>query len=386
MDQKNKKTLFVVSSLRRGGGAENSVSIIVRELKDRGYNVELLTFYKFENEYDIGKVKHNSLDFKYKSNPILKFFYLFILFPFLIKSFLSKNKYDLVISNAEDANLILSLTRLYSFKNFKLWLVVRNNYLSLYKGLYSKFSIALHKKADKVIAVSEAMEKDLKDLKINHLDFIYNPLDFEEIKEKLREKISDESEINLFKENRVIYLNGRFSKQKNYFFMLDVFKELIKKNEKLKLVIFGTGPDEQKIKDYAKELDIIKDIEFMGIKNNVFKYLSKSHIAVLPSNHEGFPRVLLEQIACGIPSVANDCKYGPCEILNDSSYLKFKDNKFEKAKYGLLVPFNDKEQFIKAIQYLLDNKEEYIKYKIKSKERAKDFDIKNIIRKWERIL
>ncbi|MDA3855181.1 MAG: glycosyltransferase [Candidatus Woesearchaeota archaeon] len=381
---KNKKILFVVSSLRRGGGAENSVSIVVRELKDRGHNVELLTFYRFENEYDIGKVKHNSLGFKYKSNPITKMIYFSIIFPLLIKRFLKQNKYDLIIANAEDANLILSLTRLYSTKKFKLWLVVRNNYLSLYKGIYSKISIALHKKSDKVIAVSEAMEKDLKNLNIHNLDFIYNPLDFDEIKEKLREKITNESEIKLFKENKVIYLNARLSKQKNYFFILDIFKELIKNNEKLKLVIFGAGPEEQKIKNYVKQLEIKEDVVFMGIRNNVFKYLTKSHLAVLPSNHEGFPRVLLENIACGIPTIANDCKYGPCEILNETSYLKFKDNKFEKAKYGLLVPFNNKKEYVNAIQYLLDNKKEYNKYKEKSKERAKDFDIKNIIRKWER--
>jgi len=42
------KILFVVSNMKVGGGAENSVSIIVKELRKRKYDIELLTFYDFD--------------------------------------------------------------------------------------------------------------------------------------------------------------------------------------------------------------------------------------------------------------------------------------------------------------------------------------------------
>ena len=86
---------------------------------------------------------------------------------------------------------------------------------------------------------------------------------------------------------------------------------------------------------------------------------------------EGYSRCLLESLACGVPAVSNNCPYGPSEMLGDS-------------KYGLLT--NNKEEFVKATKYLLNNEKAYNQYKIKAKLRSKDFDIKNIVKEWEKIL
>ena len=146
---KKMKILFVVSNMKVGGGAENSVSIIVKELRKRKYDIELLTFYDFDKEYE---VKHKSFGGKYSSDMIIKLFYLFVKFPFKLRSFLKKNKFDLVISNAEDANLVCLIA-----KKTKLWVVIRNNYLIMFNKIYRKISLHLHKRADKIITVSKGL-------------------------------------------------------------------------------------------------------------------------------------------------------------------------------------------------------------------------------------
>jgi hypothetical protein len=88
-----KKYLFVISNLNVGGGAEQSVLLIVNKLIKLGYDVELLTFYENRNTYNISPgVKVNSFNYKYRSFFLIKFLYLFFIFPLKMRRFLKKKK------------------------------------------------------------------------------------------------------------------------------------------------------------------------------------------------------------------------------------------------------------------------------------------------------
>jgi len=355
------KVLFVVSNMKIGGGAENSVSIIVKELRKRNHDVELLTFYDFDKEYE---VKHQSFGEKYSNSMVIKLFYLFVKFPFKLRSFLKRNKFDLVISNAEDANLVCLIA-----KKTKLWVVIRNNNLVMFNKAYRTISLHLHKKADKIITVSKGLSDVYSEIGFKNI-CIYNPLDIKSIEESMKEKLDFDWEESFFDEEEVLISIGRLSDQKNYFYLLDCFKEVIKEKPHLKLAIFGEGDLRPELEKYAKDI-LNKNVIFMGIRKNIFKYLCKAKLFLLASKYEGFPRCLLESLVCGVPAVANNCPYGVSEILGDS-------------KYGMLT--NNKKEFVDAINKLLDNKEVYDEYKIKAKQRSKDFDIKNIVKGWEKCL
>lgn len=353
---KRKKILFVVSSLKLGGGAEKSVTMLVKGLK-KYYDIEVLTFYDFDNEYPCS-VKRHSFNFKYKNSIIIKAFRFLFLFPLKVKRFLKEKKYDLVISNAEDANLVCIIAKKY-FHKFKLWTVIRSNIFNK-KNPYYKFR-KIHKQTDHNIVLNEATKQEFP----YKATIISNALDVDSVTHKKNEEIKEKK---LF-EKKTILMVGRLVEVKNYEFAIDIFNEM--KLKDTNLVIIGTGPIEEELKKKAKNNP---NIYFLGQKTNVYAYLNKTTIFLLASHYEGMPRVLMEALACGTLSIANDCKYGPRELLEYPLTKKLK--RYEKTKYGYVVEYNNKEAMKSAIK---DALEKTTRTKQKPDTR---YDIKNIAIKW----
>lgn len=359
-----KKILFVVSNMRVGGGAERSTSYLCKGLS-KHYDVELLTFYDSSNEYDYN-VKRHSFNYPFPKSNLIKPYLFFVKYPFKLKRFLKRNKYDLVISGGGDSNLVTSLTKRF-YRKFEHWIIIRSDI----KGRFYNSTKFLYKSADKIITVCKSLEnKFSKVFPQNKFKTLHNAIDFEEIQEKSKEKIA-KTEEKLYS-GKTITAVGRLAPQKNYFFLIDVFKEVLKQKNDVKLLIFGAGPQEEKIKRKIKEEGLQDKVKMMGIRRNIFPYLKKTDIFVLASNFEGMPRALMESLAVGCVSVANDCMTGPRELMEVPLDKKLKN--YEKTKYGYLVPFNNKKEFIKALNDALENGK-----KIKPDKR---FALDNIVEKW----
>ena len=330
-----KKVLLVISNLGIGGGAEKSTTLLARGLKNY-YDVELLTFYDFEQEYG-HDVRRHSFGFKYSKNIFIKGLRFLLIFPFFLRRFLKKNRYDVVVSGGGDSNLVTSLTRGVFYKNFTLWLVIRAD---IRNGIYKRLSF-LYKHAEKIIVLTKALQKRIK----YKSTVIENAIEVSEISRK-NESIP-EDEKKLF-DKKTILMIGRLAEQKNHLWFFDVFKRLNRKD--VNLLIIGSGPKEKELKEKAKDMS---NVYFLGRKENVYKYLNNTSVFVLPSLFEGMPRALMEALAVGCVSVANDCQTGPRELLEVSLEKNLKS--YEKTKYGYLVPFNNKKEFIKALNDALDN-------------------------------
>lgn len=351
---KKKKLLFVVSNLGIGGGAEKSVALVAKGLKDF-YDVEILTFYDFKEEYKC-PVKRHSLGFNYSNSLVKKGFRLLFYFPYLVSGFLKRNKYDVVISNAEDANVTCLVSKKVFF-DFNLWTVIRNDVFDK-SHPYRRVNF-LQKYADKRIVLTKALQSKCPFDSV----VLENALDFNEIQIKRKEKIPREEQ-TLFNKKTILMI-GRLSEQKNHLWFFEIFKKL----KDVNLIIIGNGPLEKKLKQKA-----YKNIYFLGTKNNVYKYLNKCDVFVLPSLYEGMPRVLMEALACGCVCVANDCETGPRELLGVELTKELK--RYKQTKYGYLVPFNNKGEFVKALNDALKHGK-----KIQPDTR---FKLENITKKWTR--
>ena len=99
---------------------------------------------------------------------------------------------------------------------------------------------------------------------------------------------------------------GRFSRQKNHEFLLDIFHALKKKRQNAVLLLVGNGELKKNIEDRAKALGIADSIIFAGIRSDVPDLLSAMDIFVFPSFYEGMPNTVIEAQATGLPCVIAD--------------------------------------------------------------------------------
>lgn len=121
--------------------------------------------------------------------------------------------------------------------------------------------------------------------------------------------------------------------------------EAVKILNDYKLIIFGSGPLESKLKAMAQELNIKDKIEWRGFApyNKVPEALSQIDIFVYPSLHEGFGRAIMEALAMEKAVVATNVGGIP-DLIKDGIN-------------GFLVEPNNPEMLAGKIKILIENKE-----------------------------
>ena len=94
---------------------------------------------------------------------------------------------------------------------------------------------------------------------------------------------------------------GRFMKQKNHEFLIDVFAEVFKDKENAVLLLIGEGPLMELIKDKVSRLNLNDKVIFLGVRSDVADLYNVMDVFVLSSFYEGLPVVGVECQANGLP-------------------------------------------------------------------------------------
>ncbi len=228
----------------------------------------------------------------------------------------------------------------------------------LYPRLYSH--------ADHVIAVSKGAKQDIvrnTSLRANDVSVIHNPVVTIGLHEEAS-KLADNRWLN-DESIDVVLSVGRLAEQKDFETLLRAFEKVSEQNARARLLIVGTGSKESQLRAVVSELGIEKQVKLVGYVDNLYAYMNAADVFVLSSKWEGFGIVLVEAMAVGTPVVSTDCPHGPNEILNS-------------GEYGELVEVGDVEALSDSIHTVLSGKNKCKQIK----ERAKDFSVSNITRKY----
>ena len=157
-------------------------------------------------------------------------------------------------------------------------------------------------------ACSEAAGKFLygeKMLKAGNVFIMHNAIDCEkfrfrpEVRERLRKEMGLEGKF-------VIGHVGRFERQKNHEFLIEVFAEVKKRRPESILLLVGQGSLESRIKYMVVEKNVEKNVVYLGQRNDVADLLQAIDVFVLPSLYEGLPISLLEAQASGLRCITSD--------------------------------------------------------------------------------
>lgn len=118
---------------------------------------------------------------------------------------------------------------------------------------------------------------------------------------------------------------GRFMKQKNHDFLLDIFAEVVKKQDNAKLLLIGDGPLREQIENKVKTLGLDEKVIFTGVRSDVADLYNAMDVFVLPSFYEGLPVVGVEVQANGLPFLCSSNVTREILISDRIELLKLED-------------------------------------------------------------
>lgn len=149
-----------------------------------------------------------------------------------------------------------------------------------------------------------------------------NAIDLDKFKydEKVRKR--KRKELGIQDDTLVIGHIGRFVAQKNHTFLIDIFNELHKKNKKIILLLIGQGPLMNGIKEKVEDLNLTKNVIFLGQRDDVNELYQVMDLFLFPSLYEGLGMVLIEAQASGLPCV---CSTEVPEVAKVTKNLSFQN-------------------------------------------------------------
>lgn len=162
--------------------------------------------------------------------------------------------------------------------------------------------------------------------------------DFTHITQKIKDRPDDK-----------IYLiySGRLDHKKNVESIIKAFKLVREHYSNVFLNILGTGREEGRLRSLTHNLSLSDFVNFTGSISHqeVLNNLLRAHIFVFPTNvKEGFPKALLEALACGLPVIATNISVIPYLVTNE---------------VGILIEKTDPETVANAIMDLINRRDQW---------------------------
>ncbi len=170
--------------------------------------------------------------------------------------------------------------------------------------------------------------------------------------------------------HRVIAV-GRLDYQKGFDRLLDAWALLPEAlRREWKLDIFGQGEWEEQLKDQIVRLGISESAAVNKPTDKIFDEYAASDFLVMTSHYEGFPMVMIEAMACGVPTVCFDFLCGPRDIIAN-------------GVNGIIVPEGNLQALSDAMQKLMEHPKLLESMSMQAEGISKTYSQDSIMKRWE---
>lgn len=161
---------------------------------------------------------------------------------------------------------------------------------------------------------------------------------------------------------------ARNSYEKGLDRLLVIWQKVVAKYPDWILDIYGESTTD--LRSVVLELGMESNVNLNEpVKNISEKYLATS-LYIMTSRTEGFPMVLLEAMASGLPCVAYDCQSGPRAIIDE-------------GVNGFLVEDGNVDSFVKKLELLIEDENLRMKMGSNAKESMRKYEIDGIMQQWK---
>lgn len=202
------------------------------------------------------------------------------------------------------------------------------------------FNPLLFQKVGQLVSISEMNRKAMMEIDNlpSRIRVIRNgvPMDVPPVDRDAKRK-----ELGLEPSWRFVGTAARLEEIKNIPMMLKAFKQVARLFPEVRLLIAGTGPAEDDLKELARQLGIGDNVIFLGLRFDLPEIYPLFEVFLLASFTEGISLTLLESMLAGVPSVVTDVGGNPEVVVEGVT--------------GCLVPLDDETVMAEKIVELLGN-------------------------------
>jgi len=328
------------------GGAENYLLTLLPALRQEGIDIHFLCIYHPAHRSGADKmilplqaagIRIHLCPYKLIASPFI---------PLFLWRLINREKYDLVCTNLIYAEVWAAIAHLLPGHRFKL-IGIRHGYRDEYvlqhgmqdqpspPDAYLLLSRLAACRIDANICVSESLKKLLLAKKIireNNSRVIYLALPENKLPQPSK------SALPIIPHPFILFM-GRLEPIKGIDRLLRAFAALPALDEKIHLIIAGTGSEEENLRKIAAETGQSHRIHFFGYQPDTERFYSQALFTVAPSKGESFGLVIIEAFCQEKPVIAFDVPALNEIILNEYN--------------GVLVPAYDETALSEAMHRLI---------------------------------
>ena len=373
--------VYFYPNLKDAAGTERMLNIKANYFADiYGYNVTIITYTQFDNPifFEFSKkikfihfnIQDPAPNFKNMSNKEQKKQYKNFIQTYrkAVENYLYNNPTDIAISmymGAEHKFLplikdgskkIMEFHFHFDIASFSKKLKEKWSFQNLKMKIQTFLFQRVLNKYDKIVVLTEQDEKEWSTY-FDNVTNIPNHITITPIRANM-------------KIEKVLAV-GRFTYQKGFDFLIEAWSIVNKKFPNWRLDIYGHGELENDLREQIKSLNLDNSITLFPPDKNINHVFANHSIFALSSRFEGFPLVLIEALASGLPPVAFECKNGPKQMMGNSILKHF------------LVKPNDIKDFAEKLIILMQNNDLRTNMSQEASNIAKQYELCNIMEIWK---
>lgn len=344
------KKILLISVAQNFGGIEKLELEYIKNLKN-DFQVDIMalnekTFKLYEKIFPENLYNLDISKFTRKS----EFVYDYRLFKFL-----KKNKYDMIHINSGvffysfrvaliaklcGVKKVILHSHSYENSNFikKFFKIILN---PLYTSLADGYLTCSSKASESLFTKSFINKNKVKILK--------NGVETEKLKYNEETNQLLRKELNL--KDEIVYGHiGRFSKEKNHKFLIDLFYEIQKKQNNSVLILIGDGNLKNEIIEKCKEMNLQDKVKFLGFRDDIYDLLNVIDVFIFPSISEGLGLACVEAQTNGAITYCSTNIPIEAKISDKFKYFSLEDNLSDLASRICEEKIDDKEYRNNAYQ------------------------------------
>jgi glycosyltransferase involved in cell wall biosynthesis len=370
--------IFVVVNSMVQGGAQRFTADFTRELSNRGHHVTLLTFYPEDSDFfqipngvevlrfvhpfhDRGRIPPKLFGRQIGYRWVRGFWRLNDLLS--IRNLIVKEKPDLVIAVERYVGVLVGLV--------------------MPKKIGFLISERVHPGFHKMSRIFGSIDSLITKIVYRRKNLVVHAQGIDiskHISSKMRKPVvTIPNFVNpTFKLNReltrrnIVLAVGRYAEQKGYDLLIRAWSEISNEfRNGWELHIYGDGDSAPYMK-LVHELSLSDSIRLFGPTKNVSALYDQSSIFVLSSRYEGFPNVLAEAMASGLPCIVTDSPSAVRDLTLSGNLAR-------------LVPINHKELALSLMDFI-NNPTSRNSFANKAKSVLELFSSKAIMPYWEDLI